>query len=88
MTLGPHAKARFYFELDEQFPDHCEHILKGYDEVSRMASISAKFAMRLGTLNSIRTAQWWEAVAGTLEQCLHSLQCEETLVLPDPPDFK
>lgn len=98
-VLSEVTMRRNYFSDDAKFfnPDIAAPILRAYDEASKEAASSARHAIRYGTLESIRIAQWDEAVARTIEAVLCALpsksdECPDVLTspidLPDRPAFK
>lgn len=92
MRMGRHSlEKRNFFEEDQEFPDQMKRILDGYNEAARMAAVTASHAVRFGTLEALREAQWWEAVAQTIEQCLSVVIDEEDeevdFSMPTPPEF-
>lgn len=88
MKIDKHAIDRHFFEDDDEFDDKLSNLLKGYDKAAKMAASSAKRATLLGTLSSIREAQWKECIVSTIEECLFALRNPTTdFELPQQPEF-
>lgn len=99
--LGPGpAKGRHYFEDDSQFHDRSDLIpmvISAYQKASRIAAITARQAVAIGTDEHRMRALWDEAVAETLELVLHCLgnesssggevPPEQEITLPERPEF-
>lgn len=88
MKIGKHAQYRHFFDHNLEFPDELKLILDGYNEAALKAAKTAKLAISTGTLQHIREAQWWEAVAQTIEECLNvAIDDEDYFHMPTAPEF-
>ena len=78
LELGPHSKARGYFDSDHVFNaagGKARHILAAYNEASRVAALLARFA--LSDPKYREKALWAEASAQTLERTLGLFSADE-----------
>lgn len=98
---GEYSKIRHFFEDNSRFENvdsFPEDILDAYEVASRMTTKSARFAIRSNKMSDIRTAQWHEAVAKTLENVMCMLERGDAgedglyeaseFEYPDPPEFE
>jgi hypothetical protein len=91
------AVRRRYFDPDTHFSgDRSLTLILAYEEACEKAESTARYAVKEGTLEAIRIAQWHEAIAQTIEELLavfpHGLQgnvvpSDLSFELPDPPEF-
>jgi len=87
--LNQYAYHRFFFEEDTIFPDLAKKIIPGYNHAARKAAIHARKAASKGDIESILTAQYWETVTRTIEECLHVLvRDKDDFSEPELPNFE
>ena len=72
--MGDAALRRNYFEKNTAFfGDSASLLVKAYGEACLKAEWSARIAIKRGTIETLRTAQWHEAIAQTIERLLGCL---------------